>query len=398
MRKGTCFRLSVAPLLACSIVVGGLASCAEESTGPGSSGRAVTLSVRTLDARALGGLVATWTHFNTGTQVSVAVPPSGVFTLDLPILDGEGELALDGPGPRRYHPFLYPFSVQELEDLQGQELVLIPRQWQIERGIYRGQIVEIHLDPVVEDEADQTLYTYLFGQPHPRDAPDTYRLDLLTWPLANTPARVAFDHRQGVAPLPVQDSAAIWSALNRIEEVFGIDLFRPEIGADDWWPDPPFPDPGYRTGVIRLIYDGATWRGLPLGKDTLPTWEGDLGRSAGQGRFSRYQINRQFLDAGLLRVGSLEPLQLADGLVPWETVLAHEVLHVLGVGHTFRIASTQGPRLRTSDPSQMDVAYMEMVRALMELEREGLTFQALIPAIAGERRLILGLPALPTLQ
>jgi hypothetical protein len=83
----------------------------------------------------------------------------------------------------------------------------------------------------------------------------------------------------------------------------------------------------------------------------------------------------------------------------WPTVLAHAMLHVLGVGHSCRVPTSQGPCLRTQEPSRHDVAHIELLREVMLLERELGTFLGVVPATIGERRLLLGLPtALPTLQ
>lgn len=74
------------------------------------------------------------------------------------------------------------------------------------------------------------------------------------------------------------------------------------------------------------------------------------------------------------------------------------MLHVLGVGHTCRVASPQGPCLRTAEPSKWDVAYTELLRETLRLEREHGTPLGLVPAIIGERKELLDLPALPTLR
>lgn len=54
--------------------------------------------------------------------------------------------------------------------------------------------------------------------------------------------------------------------------------------------------------------------------------------------------------------------------------------------------------MRTPEPSKYDVAYMELLRAVLRIEREHDTALSVIPAIIGQRRMLLGLPALPRLD
>lgn len=341
-------------------------------------------------------LRASWHADGAPATDAAPVAADGSFEIRASTVEPSGELAVDARAPRRYHPFLYPFHVDSLEDVT---VVAVPRTWTIRSGIHRGETVETSLDPAVDDDASRLLYTYFYGQPHPRGEATTYRLDLSAWPHEGLPARVAFDHRHGSAEITPGDSAGIWGVLDRMEDVFGLDLFEPAAADPAWWPDPLSSDePGFVPGVIRVVHDPPAWGGLPLGEGDPPTWEDDLGAWASGGRFTAFRVSRRTLSGGVLLVGDLEPLRLADGLVPWETVLAHEMLHVLGVGHTCRIPSPQGPCVRTPEPSRHDVAYMELLRETLALEREHDTFLGVVPAIIGERTTLLGRSALPTLR
>lgn len=340
------------------------------------------------------GLTATW---RTGGAVAGSGPVAtdGSFGFAVAESDSAGELDIQG-GPRGdLHPFAWPLRAPQAESLA---IVMVPRRWTVRSGIYQGQTVTTSLDLVMDDDADQLLYSYFFGQPEPRNAPSRYRVDPLTWPLDALPARVAFDHAHGAASFTAGDSAAIWTALDRMEEVFRLDLFTPAEADPAWWPDPfSTADPGFVPGVIRVIYDPPQWGALPLGGEAPRTWEGDLGAWAGGGRFTAFRVNQQMLDGGVLRIGALDSLRLADGYIPWSTVLMHETLHVLGVGHTCRMPSPQGPCDRTAEPSALDVAYTELLREIIALEREHGTTLGLMPALAGERTLVLGRPPLPEL-
>ena len=277
------------------------------------------------------------------------------------------------------------------------DLVLVPARWTVQQGVHAGAVVETSLDLVMDDDDQFALYSYFWGRAHPRADPLVYRTELITWLDQEFPVSVAFDHANGTTELTPADSVAIWDVLNRMEEVFGVDLFEPVVADPSWWPEPWRDDWGYRSGVIRVVHDPPSWHGIPLSGEEPLLWAQDLGEWAAGGRFTAFEVTHQLLDGGLLVVGAFEPLRLADGFIPWETVFMHEILHVLGAGHTCRIPSPQGPCMRTAEPSSHDVAYLELLRATMALERERGSFLGIMPATIGERRVILGASALPEL-
>lgn len=342
----------------------------------------------------LTGLHAVWRPGGGTSADSARLDDKGRFSIDVTSPASSGALLIRADDDA-YHPFLFPFDVDELRDVH---VVLVPRSWTIERGIHAGESVSTSLDPVVDDEAEQLLYTYFFGQPLPRDAPELFLLDLMLWDETRLPAQVAFDHANAGAEITPGDSAAIWVALDRIEEVTGVDYFEPVEADPSWWPVPTGPYEGDRVeGVIRLIHHPPNWSGLGRSGAGPVEWERDLSGWAEAGRFDAFRVSRTYLDAGNVVIGELEPLQLADGLIPWETVLTHEVLHALGLGHTCRIPSPMGPCDRTAEPSPHDVAYMELLRSVLALQDEWGTELGVMPAIIGERRILLGESALPEL-
>jgi hypothetical protein len=380
-----------------SIVVLG---CAGDPSGigppDGGSARTIRGRVVAADETGVSNLQATWRARGGSGGTSAPVGSDGTFEIVVDGPDPAGELLIDGVPPRRFHPFLYPLH---LDSVSNPVIVIIPRRWTIRSGDYRGQTVDTPLDPVVDDDADNYLYSYFWGQGDPRPDPVRYLLDLASWPAGALPARVAFDRQGGANPVSPQDSALIWDVLDRMESVFGLDLFEPGVADPSWWPRPwTADDPGYVPGVIRVIVDPPAWHGVPLGDSDPDAWDQALGPWADAGRFDAFRVRRRRLDGGVLVVGAFEPLQLADGPIPWETVLMHEVLHVFGVGHTCRVPSPQGPCMRTADPSPRDVAYMELLREALRIEGEGGAFRSIMPAVIGERRVLLGLPALPTVD
>jgi len=371
--------------------------CSDGPPGPGNDRTDLVIRGRvvSVDATAVGGLRATWRARGGSAGRSANVAADGAF--EIVAEPAAGELLIDEDPPRRFHPFLYPLHADSLSD---PVIVMIPRRWTIGgHGDYEGQAVDTPLDPVVEDDAGQYLYSYFWGQGEPRATPTRYLLDLATWPLDAVGARVAFDRQGGANPVSAQDSALIWGVFDRLGAIFGVDLFEPAVADPSWWPDPwSTEDPGYVPGVIRVILDPPTWHGVPLGDPDAEEWDQELGAWAMGGRFSAFRVRRRLLDGGVLLVGGFQPLRLADGLIPWETVLMHEMLHVLGVGHTCRVPSPQGPCMRTAEPSPQDVAYMELLRETLTTDRASEAFLGIMGAVIGERRVLLGLPALPTVD
>jgi hypothetical protein len=378
--------------LTCAALALAVAACATDTTGTGNE-FVVRGRVHAPAGAELSGLWAMWRFESTTHVDSALIESDGTFEVRANAGSERGELSIAGAAA--FHPFLFPFHVDSVPDL---DVVLVPRIWTVQNGIHQGEVVTTSLDSVVDDNADQYRYSYFFGQPYPFADPELYLLDLMTWPEDGFPAQVAFDHRYEDPAFTAQDSADIWGVFDRMEEVFGIDLFQPIEAEPEWWPNPPEDDPGLVPGVIRVVFTPPTWRGLPLSHEDPLQWERELGPWAAAGRFTAFRVQRSLLDGGTLWIGALEPLRLADGFIPWETVLIHEMMHVLGVGHTCRIPSPMGPCLRTGEPSAYDVAYMELLREIVSLEREQQTFFGVMPAVIGERKRILGLPALPTVN
>lgn len=374
-------------------IAGAMAGCADDPTDVSGVTITVTGHVHALDSTPVGSLQAHWRTTDGQIVASVPVLADGTFSLSTPAPEAYGEILIDGPEPRSFHPFLFPYRAT---GPVRTEVFMVPLRWTVKSGIFQGQHVETPLDPVVDDDADNTFFTYYRAQPHPRSNPDTYLIEAMAWPAGGLPARVAIDHRHSTVPVPPSDSARMWAVLDRMEEVFGLNLFEPAIADSIWWPEPWRIDEAPLPGVIRLVREPPAWHGIPHTSLTSDIWEDDLEPWAEGGRFSAFRVTRDLIDAGTLIVGEYEPLRLADGFIPWETVFIHETLHVLGLGHTSRVPSPQGPFMRTMEPSPQDVAYTELMREIVAQSRAGAI--GLIPAIIGDRRIIRGLPALPDLN
>jgi hypothetical protein len=321
----------------------------------------------------------TWKSGNV-TDVG-STSPTGQFTIRLSQLDDKGELLIDAPPPSGFHPFLYQLNVDSASNLS---VVMVPTAWTIQRGIYRGETVPISLD-LVMDEPNLNPYYFSYASVDGR----SLTVEENSWPLDIFPVKVAIDHRNSSPDVTPEDSAAVWDVWNRMEVIFGINMFEPVQADPSWWPDA-----GVHPihGVIRFSKVSGTVDGGQVLSTTPPLeWHQELGSWSVGGRFSSFTVIHRNADSGEYVFGT-ERTPIGDRIV-W----AHEMMHILGVGHTSRIPSTQGPAMRTPEPSKYDVAYTELLREIMRLERSRNTFLGLMPATIGQRRVQLGKSTLPTL-
>ena len=369
----------------------GAGACGDDA-GPGSGvpGPVLEGRLHAVGGGEIGVLWARWARPDGGVD-SARVASDGSFLLATTGDGSAGVFSVDGPAPRDFHPVAIPLDATTAGTL---DLLLIPTTWTIANGRYSGTVVSTPLDPVVDDDAATGRYSYFFGQQDPFDAPVRYLIEPMAWPVGNLPALVAFDRESSDLATSPADSAAIWQVFDGMEDAIGLDLFEPAAADSTWWPAGTDPSEPVQAGLIRIVRRSGRWQGRPESTEPELVFEGDLGAWGSDGRFSSFVERQRRLDAGLLMIGELEPLRLADGEHPWQTIVVHEMMHVLGVGHTCRIASPMGPCLRTAEPSAADVAYMEMLRAIVTTARAD-PWQGVVPSIIGERRIVLGLSALP---
>lgn len=322
-------------------------------------------------------------YWRAGQRIdSVRVQDDGTYSLRVRGLEDRGELVIDAPASRSFHPFLHPVGVDAADGITA---VMVPLRWTIRRGIHQGQTLDISLD-LVTDEPSNGLPYYVLS----RTGSGTLAWYMQTWRLADFPARVVFDKRWSEVPFDAADSTLLWSVWNRMEEIYGLDLFEHAEAEEGWWPTADDVTP-----IRRVIRITKTTNNIGARiQSTQPEWVTQLtfpDATAGA-RFTQLELTQQYLDAGQIMYTSIEPP------IGNRIVYAHEMLHVLGVGHTSRIPSTQGPQMRTPEPSMHDVAYWELRHEMLHLEREHETLLGVLPAMMGQRRIMLDLPLLPTLQ
>ena len=295
--------------------------------------------VVTADDRPVAGLWARvrWSGIQGAHADSVALDPEGRFRLPLPPgAPDTVELWVDArdPAARRYHPARVRVPRAELGREQG--IVLLPLAWTPAAGRFAGTAVP------VSPRLARTPPCPGCGAFWPRlDAEGTARFQL--WPRLRFPLRVAFDRAHSVPAGSAPDSAAFWAAADEVGRAFGEALFRPapfERSLPRW--DRPGPD-----DMVLVVVDASL---AVAGLTTL------LGRSgAVEHAELRLQRPRSVLDAS------------------GAELVAHELMHVLGMGHTCAWRSVAAdlrrcPGMRAPLPTAEDVAYTQLLYRVRELQ------------------------------
>jgi hypothetical protein len=254
---------------------------------------------------------------------------------------------------RTHHPSLARLARGEAGREHG--FVLAPRVWTIDAGFYAGQRVEI--SPVLARRPAcpgcSTFWVRMPGTPG---------VGYQGWPTARFPLRVAFE-RAGSEPMgAAPDSAAFWRGVAGVEGALGRDLFR----------------------AVPYVQTLSSFRNEDPVDVVL------------------VRIDRSLTTAGLTTMvgtrGSIEYAGLAlqrasAALAPGgRELVAHELMHVLGLGHTCAwrsvlAESNRCPGLRAAAPTPEDVAYTQLLYRVRDLQRDGSLRWGLDAAVEGERML-----------
>ncbi|HEX5727128.1 MAG TPA: hypothetical protein VFX98_16745, partial [Longimicrobiaceae bacterium] len=290
-----------------------------------------------------------------GFADSAEVAPTGEFTLALPEdFPAEGvELHTDAADRdrRAYHPALARLRPGDLA--REPRFVLVPRTWTVPAGTYAGVRVPISLDRAFEApcEGCQGFYRSVRGDSVPPEA-----RGVLGWAEEAFPLRIAFDRAGSGGPVSARDSAAFWQVVEALEEDFGRDLFRPGRLYDLR----PGEDP--RDLVLVWIDPSLGARGM----STQATFQGHITTGA-----------------VWLRRASL--IRAPDG----PALVQHELMHVLGMGHTCAWRSVLSARSRCGGldaprPTAEDVAYGQLLLGVRALQRRHGARWGAAAALAGE--------------
>lgn len=296
---------------------------------------------------------------------STAVDSAGRFALPIPAGAADSlQLIVDAAdrGRRVYHPALARMHRRDTQAEQG--IVLVPRTWVIAAGRYAGHAVDISPHRARTPVCPRCSVFWVRMQ-----APGQEAVRFQGWPASRFPLRVGFDRVHSVPVGAAPDSAAFWFGVESVEDAFGMDLFRPvrytqtlAQGLEETSP----------TDVVLVIIDPS----LPVAGLTMV-----LG-PPGMVEYAAVSLQRR------------DVVRTAYGA----ELVAHEMMHALGFGHTCAWRSisadiTRCPQMRTSAPSPQDVAHAQVLYRVRDLQRDGGLRWGLDAAVAGERVLVLGIPA-----
>lgn len=297
---------------------------------------------------------------------SAAVDSAGRFALSLAGVSADSlDVIVDAADRdrRTHHPALVRLRRRDAAGEHG--IVLVPRAWTIAAGRYAGQrvLVRPHLARMPVCRRCSVFWVRMQLR---ADGPVGWQ----GWPMSRFPLRIGFDREHSVPVGATPDSAAFWQAAARVEDAFGMDLFRPVRYAQTL---PRHPDDNPDDVVLVVIDPSLSIAGLTT----------VLGRS-GTVEYAAVSFQRR----GSV-LGNVGP-----------ELVGHELMHVLGFGHTCSWHSIAAdlqrcPGLRASLPTPEDVAYAQLFYRVRDLQRASGARWGLEAAVAGERVLVLGLPDEP---
>jgi hypothetical protein len=273
---------------------------------------------------------------------SADVDSAGRFALVLPTASAADSLELwvgaVDPAAPAFHPARLRLDPRNVA--RELEIVLVPLRWTIRAGRYAGREVELRLSRAFAPPC--ATCTGFFRALAARA--DSGRKRLQGWPAERFPLRVAFDREWNGEKVTAGDSTAFWREAGELEETFGADVFRPAN----------FPDAAPRE-------DGGPNDAILVWFDPEMVGIGGIGTAVSDGDEIGYgdlRLNRQ----------ALREEVMSPGLV------AHELMHTLGFGHTCAWRSVVAdvrrcPALRAPGATEEDVAYVELAAEIGSLLR-----------------------------
>jgi hypothetical protein len=214
--------------------------------------------------------------------------------------------------------------VQQPRDLQSLRIALVPRVWRIDAGTYAGRSIAIDADAAMRRAPGEAAFWRL--------VPNSGRgaRTLLGWAPDRLPLHLAFDRRASSERISEVDSAAFWAVARQMERDLGRSLFAPAEPSDS----------------TRVEVSPVEIRSQSAEGHTFVTW-GDAG-DAIDGTM-RFRSEATLRDPG---------------------VVTHELLHLIGFGHTLAWPSVARPvGGAESGLTMADVAYVQLALRLREFQR-----------------------------
>lgn len=212
------------------------------------------------------------------------------------------------------------------------EVIAIPRVWRIDGGSYAGMEVSIDARAALGGGGASGFW---------KRVPVTGRGEtILAWRPTAYPLRIAFDRQRSIERLTAQDSIAFWSAADQLERDMGADLFAPAT-FEQARPD----------GTISV------------------------------------EIGSQYAEGHAFLVWDMQG-DAYDGVVTLRrastthnaAVITHELLHLLGFGHTSAWRTNMHPvTASVARATPEDVAYAQLALHLRRRQAQDDALPALPP-------------------
>ena len=232
-------------------------------------------------------------------------------------------------------------------------ILLIPRTWRIATGAHAGTEVEIDLAGATRPVCAgcDAFYGSVRGDQNSRLPPG-----IPSWPPRAFPLDVAFDRENG-SQITAADSTAFWGIARSLESAFGLRLFRA----------------AELRRVLAEIRDDGPGSLLVTVDPQLPGigW-GSYGGQSGDILAATVHFRSAFT---FRSPGARE-------------VVAHEMFHALGFGHTCAWRSLVADPLRcrtqqADSPTPEDVAHAQLLWRIRQLEREARISNTVEAALRG---------------
>ena len=237
-------------------------------------------------------------------------------------------LRIDASGESPY--YTASFVVPKARATEEIRVLLVPRRWTIRRGRFTGATVSI--DPA--NALRRVPGHGSFGR--------VAASRIVGWLPGSFPIPIVFQPYRGRS-ISSSDSIAFWQAARDVEEAIGGRFFVP-------WND-------------TTMHDGI----FPVDVHIDP-------RTPGSGlAFVSYDRDGNIFEGSIRFRGSPE-MHLPG-------VVAHELMHILGFGHTLAWPSAMNARATTNyGVTADDVAYAQLLMTVHEMERDGLVIGGLVEA------------------
>jgi len=254
---------------------------------------------------------------------------------------------------RVFHPSVASLARGEWDE--EVRMVLLPRRWTIRAGTHAGEIVEVSARRGFTPTCRGCTSGFFR-----RGVPTRLGARVSTvpaWRPGSFPLRVAFDHEYTSERITGRDSTAFWRDVAELERDLGEQLFRPA-----------------RFSETDPVEDAP--------EDLVLVWVERGLRSAGLGSVA--------YSGGDIGYGSV---RLDDALAFTRPgapgLIAHEMVHTLGIGHTCSWYSvvadvSRCPERRAPSATPEDVAYVQVHLAMGSLQRAHGARWGLDAALRGE--------------